>query len=210
MDNVTVSDAAVCREAVFWSAIARFQLGRFHDALGDLHGATEDARSYAEWEESGRALEWQSVVDELGQPGLFGQWWVMTAEYHFALLALAHVVKSVAALPDLPQFRDSELLKLLRDYREHWEDPTGRAGRGLADLRPGHDEEPFVFTKKWVMLHGLQDDDIFQWLRDVDEAARRWLTEHGEDHPDWHDPLWPSSRDAKWPFVRRQPPEAQA
>lgn len=210
MGKVTVGREDLCRVAVVWSSIAQSRLERLAVSLGHLQAFEAEANFYQQWEEAGRPAEWQSHVDEIGRPGIYGDWWMMTAEYHFALLSLAHVVKAVDALKDtsVPQFEKSELLRLLRNYQEHWEDPDGTSGSELKADRPGFAEEPIQFTKEWLVFQGISDDELLDWLRAVGISTREILQREGGEFPSWGDALWPSSRDATW-LPERMPGEGE-
>lgn len=190
----------LCRAACVWSEIAQFQLGRLADALGNLQFRIGEAEFYELWESRGRSPEWQQTIDDMERPGIHGDWRAASAEYHFALLALAHVARAVEALDDraVPQFRDSNLLRLLRNFNEHWEDPDGSSASRLRVERPGFETEPIQFTKKWLVFHEISDAELLEWLRAVEKSARKLLTSAHLPHPVWSDPLLPTSRDSSW------------
>ncbi|WP_156160801.1 hypothetical protein [Demequina maris] len=145
-----LTDDEVARLAVFWAHAARAQLARLGKALNRLDNYP------------GRGEASPTV----------GDWWQVAAERHFALLAIAHVVKACSRLEALPRFPDADLFTYLRHYAEHWEDPSGRAGRTLAEIRPEHTEEPIAFWPERFALHGVFSDDLDAWLAEVDRVAR--------------------------------------
>lgn len=200
MGEVTVSRSDLCVAAIVWSSIAQSQLGRFADSLGNSQAFELDATFYRQWESDGRPAEWRDYVSEMGRPGVQGDWWMLTAEYHFALLSLAHAVKAVDGLndPAVPQFEESGLLLLLRNYHEHWEDPDGRSGSTLRNVRPEFKGEAIQFTKKWFVFHGISDSDLVRWLRTVGDSARAVLESEGGSYPHWGDVLIPTPRDTTW------------
>lgn len=152
----TGHDATVLQRAVVWTHVASIQLRRAYDALEDM--VERDDATY-------------------------GDWWLSDANVHYTLLALSHVVKACDLESRLPQHDESQLLTLLRNFREHWEDPDGRSGRALDGLRPGHREEPIAFMLGELWFYGVESAEIQVWLRDVDRAARAALESLGEPAP---------------------------
>lgn len=203
----TLPEEDVARITLFWIFTAQGQITEHHDALGDLHKSVADDDFYQGWVERGRDETWAEHVAALGCPTVFGDLWRLVATEHFLLVALAQVIKGATQLQvqSLPQLADSELLKRLRDFGEHWEDPTGRAGQWLAAHRPGHQQDPTPFTKHGFELHGVSDDELLGWLSDLEGAVRGILASGTGWAPSPREAIWPSDRDDSWTAVLDRP-----
>lgn len=91
--------------------------------------------------------------------------------------------------PELPQFRDSHLITLLRNFHEHWDDQEGPSARSLRDVRPNHVTESARLLDGNLWMHGIRSEDLHAWLSAVDDAARAALTAPWDEMPAPSDPL---------------------
>lgn len=96
------------------------------------------------------------------------------ADAYFFLLAVAQLIKCVGELPDdhLPNHDDAHLLRLLRDFNEHWEDPHGKAGSSLRRIIPDISPGRFHYTKKEVWFEGVSLTATMDWVGQIDDRLR--------------------------------------
>lgn len=155
--------------AAYWAHTARTLISRIRDYESLLTGASAGTHPL-------------TVADS----------WQWTADSHFALLSIAHVVKACDLAADLPRFPDAELLVLLRNFAEHWEEPNGRSGRALARVRLDKMTNGIIFIDEWDYLSGvdsIDSRDLDDWLVDVERAARSLATCQDDPLPNVTQPL---------------------
>ncbi|MGW4127266.1 hypothetical protein [Amycolatopsis japonica] len=123
------------RAAVMWSFIVMRQGDRLDEAAGEYNKALLD-QFWIDQRDAGTLSEdWASYVEQEVGEGM--NWWVtwtFGADQYFFLAAAAQLRKCVLKLPDdeLPVIPNDRMILLLRNFTEHWEDPTGWSA---ADLR---------------------------------------------------------------------------
>lgn len=135
--------------AAFWVHTARTLIARVQDF---------DRRLYA------------SARGEI-EPLTVADGWQRDADTHFAFLSLAHVVKVCDMLPALPAFPDADVLVLLRNFAEHWDEPTGRSGRALKDREFDPWAVGNLFMGELQYLRSNPPSAVLVWLADVECAA---------------------------------------
>jgi hypothetical protein len=105
----------------------------------------------------------------------------VAADKYFLLLAAAQLNKCVAGLPNdgLPTLQEADLLELLRNLEEHWEDPTGRSGTALRKLIPDIKPGRLHYNKHDIWIEGISVVGLLQWAEEVDRRIRETLTDPG-------------------------------
>jgi hypothetical protein len=120
--------------------------------------------------------------------------WRMGLARNSWLNAAAQLLKCTVALQAkgvvVPQIRNQDLIRFLRDVDEHWEQVTG--GRSLAKLRQTRpDEGPgrIEYNNKHVWIGGFNTLEILNWAMEVDKAVRKQAEVEGEPIPGIDQPL---------------------
>lgn len=129
----------------------------------------------------------QTRTSEDPDPLTVADSWQEAADTHFAFLSLAHVVKVCDLVPELPDFPDAEVLVLLRNFAEHWEDPGGRSGRALNAMHV----DPLSVGILWSgalryvsgSACGSANSAVRGWLTEVDRVARSLVTDDEDPIP---------------------------
>lgn len=103
-------------------------------------------------------------------------WQLTLARYTF-LHAVHQLLKCTARLKDLgetpPELKDHEVVRLLRNVDDHWEDvDSGWSMAALAKRLPDERPTRVVYSAWRVELGGLLDRDILKWAAEVDEFVR--------------------------------------
>jgi hypothetical protein len=112
---------------------------------------------------------------------------------YFAVHAAAQLDKCVRMLddPNLDSLADAELLRNVRNYVEHWDDPDGRAGRWLAAASPDGLVGRFFSHPDLLVFENLELVAVYDWAYAVDQRNRLDLTLAGcpvdakESEPRW-------------------------
>jgi hypothetical protein len=172
--------AAMWAEAVY-SRVARLEraIDQFQSAVADEHfrqvyDAGDDPARQEAWRE-----EYERSTRRL-TPRI--TWGVGLAKYELLHVA-AQLDKCIGLLPDddLLPFENPTLLRKLRDFDEHWEDPEGRAGTWLEAEIPDFAPGQLAYTKKWIWIEGIEIGAIWDWAREVDRRIREIAEK--TDHP---------------------------
>jgi hypothetical protein len=117
--------------------------------------------------------------------------WRLGLHRYTFLHSAAQLLKCVVGLEKVgvaaPKLKDQELLRLLRNVDDHWEDTD--AGRSMAELlkiRPDERPTRVVFSKYRVELGGLNIRDVVKWAGEVNTFVRAEAEADGIPllHPD--------------------------
>lgn len=115
--------------------------------------------------------------------------WQSIADTHFAFVSLVHVARVCDLVPELPGFPDAEILVLLRNFAEHWDDPGGRSGRTLSSRQFDQLGVGNLWLGAYRYIHGPGDEAVDAWLIEVDRVAHSLVTVE-EPMPDPSDGLY--------------------
>lgn len=117
--------------------------------------------------------------------------WTFGADQYFFLSAAAQLRKCDLKLPDdgLPEVPDERMILLLRNFTEHWDDPTGWSAIELREKIPDATTGRSAYTKKDVWIEDVSISGIVAWAIEVDRALRANAAEAGDVLPDPHKPL---------------------
>lgn len=117
--------------------------------------------------------------------------WRLTLHRYAFLHAAAQLLKCVVALRKAgvaaPELEDQDLIRLLRNVDDHWEDAdTGRSIAALLKTRPDERPTRVVFSKYRVELGGLDTRDVLEWASGVNAFVRAEAEADGMPlvHPD--------------------------
>ncbi len=117
-------------------------------------------------------------------------------------MAAAQLQKCVRLLPNdgLPAFKQPKLLRQMRNFDEHWEDPAGQAATWLRERIPDIVPGRLTFTKKRIWIEGMDTYEIVLWAKDVDRIVREHAERAGHPIPpsDWDTPEKVQARLEDW------------
>ncbi|MEV6911228.1 hypothetical protein [Amycolatopsis sp. NPDC051071] len=191
------------RAAVMWAFIVMRQGDRLDEAAGEYNKALLDQFWLDRRDAGTLSGDWASHVEQEVGDGM--NWWVtwtFGADQYFFLSAAAQLRKCVLKLPDdgLPEIPNSKMIRLLRNFVEHWEDPSGESAVKLRDMIPDAVPGRAAFTKKDVWIEGVSTTEIVMWASDVARALRANAAEAGDVLPDPSKPL-PEARPLRAPLT---------
>ncbi|WP_410570726.1 hypothetical protein [Amycolatopsis sp. cmx-4-61] len=188
----SVDERTYRREAVMWSFIVMRQGDRLDEAASEYNEALLN-QFWIDRRDAGTLPDdWASYVEHEVGDGM--NWWVawtFGADQYFFLAAAAQLRKCVLKLPNdrLPEIPNERMILLLRNFTEHWEDPTGWSAAELRERIPDAVPGRAEFTKKDVWIEGVSTTEIVMWASDVDRALRANAAEAGEELPNPSRPL---------------------
>lgn len=185
--SYTMDWATYRRAAIMWAFITLRQGDRLDEAADEYNKALEDQYWLNQRDAGTLPKEWLSYVEnEVGDGMSWGVTWTFGADQYFFLAAAAQLRKCVLKLPDdgLPEIRSERMILLLRNFTEHWDDPTGWSAVKLRELIPDAEPGRSSYTKKDVWIEGVSTSEIVMWAWDVDRKLRANAAEAGEVLPD--------------------------
>ena len=182
--------------AAMWAEAVYTQNVRLEDALDRYQSALADEgfrESYEGMTDPDLRAAWESTYREAtGQLTPHIAWGLGLAKYFF-LLAVAQLDKCVDLLPDdgLRPFPDRTLLRKLRNFEEHWEDPTGASATWLRNRIPDIAPGRLTYTKKHTWIEGMEVTAIVLWAQEVDVRVRKNAAQAGDALPpsEWDDAI---------------------
>jgi hypothetical protein len=99
-------------------------------------------------------------------------WRLTLARYTF-IHAAAQLLKCLVVLGEAaPKLADQDLIRLLRNIDDHWEDADGPSMTALLKRRPNERPTRVVFSNFRIEIGGLQIQDVVRWANDVDKFVR--------------------------------------
>jgi hypothetical protein len=185
--SYNVDDETYRRAAVMWAFVVMRQGDRLDEAAGEYNKALLDQFWLDQRDAGTLAEEWASYVDnEVGDGTSWWVTWAFGADQYFFLLAAAQLRKCVLKLPNdgLPEIPDSKMIRLLRNFTEHWEDPSGESAVKIRELIPDAVPGRLTYTKKDVSIEGVSTSGIVAWATEVDRKLRANAAEAGNVLPD--------------------------
>lgn len=178
-------EAQIRGVATMWADVLRLQNSRLEDAIDRLQefvaaqqflAALDSGDRPAGWERQAREARAVRTLTDQEKAAL-------VADKYLLMLATAQLIKCVGLLPNdgLPQppspsIGNHNLMTLLRNLEEHWEDPQGpsatRLRTSISDVQPGR----FAFTKDQIWIEGVSVAAVLQWAEEVDRKVREKIT----------------------------------
>jgi hypothetical protein len=210
-------------EVVWWSGLrwvdaARMQMWRFEEAFAEVNAALADAyHRHQLSDDSGVRRSWREHYDTNYEPydpqrplrvpavGLHMQ---VANELDLLIVAVRNVLRAQERIPEWqrPSMGDQDVLELLRNVAEHWDEVGGRSAETLASDHPAIDVGGIASTNKETWIgggEGVPLSRIQAWLGRVRTALVACLTDAGVDVPEDHrasqvegddDLPWPAER----------------
>ena len=185
--TANIDKATLRRAAVMWAFVVQRQADRLYEAISEFNAAAHD-QVFLDARAAGTlANEWQSYVDEKVGKGM--SWdvaWTAGADQYFFLAAAAQLRKCALRLSDdgLPEPPNERMILLLRNFTEHWEDPTGRSAVELRSTVPDAAPGRLAYTKHDIEIEGVSMYDIVDWSIEVDRVLRANAAQTDESLPD--------------------------
>lgn len=191
-------------EVAWWSGLrwvdaARMQAQRFEDAFFEEIHALADARMRQELsDDSENSRSWRESLDahhlqfdpqrpaRVPSTALHMQ---VATELDLFSVAVRNVLRAQARIPQpqRPALTGQDVLELMRNVSEHWDEVGGRSASSLAADHPDIEVDGIAYTNKelWIGgLHGVPVSRIRAWLEEVWIALVAVLAEAGVDVPD--------------------------
>jgi hypothetical protein len=168
-----------------WTSIALWQIGRLEEAVDDYTTAEAEGSFRTAFEEVGQPSEWRETYAAYTATITQAQVWQVGAERYFLLNSLAQVRKCAVNLPDdgLPTVRDMNVLRLLRDIDEHWEQLDGRSLKEIRESRPEVAPGQMWRNNKHIWIGDVDTEELAGWLSDVDRVVRERSATDGSHIP---------------------------
>lgn len=170
-----LDEAEIRWMALAWAEIVSLQTDRFDESLIRFHNGVTAARFRESFKDEGEPLEWVKEYEDADGVLTQHDIWVLGADRHFLLLAIAQLIKCVDHLPKdgLPTLRDAAFLRKVRNIEEHWEDPEGPSivelRKSMPDIAPGQ----IAYTKKYAVIGGnVTLEQVADWAQEVDQKLR--------------------------------------
>jgi len=110
-------------------------------------------------------------------------------ELDLLAVAIRNVMRAQERIPEQrrPSMGDQDVLGLMRNVSEHWDEVGGRSASALAEDHPNIDMGGIAFTNKEIWLGGSEGIPISRiqaWLRRVWQALVESLAGAGVEVPD--------------------------
>lgn len=166
-DETPASEETLRRAAVMWAFVIRDQAQRLTDSVDEFNAAALDGT-----QAGNKFVPWNVT-------------WKVGADAYFFLSAAAQLRKCVSKLDGdgLPESPDDRMIHLLRNFHEHWEDPTGWSASELRRLIPDAKPGRLAFTKHDVWIENVSVNGIVEWTSDVENALRSNASRTGATLP---------------------------
>jgi hypothetical protein len=132
----------------------------------------------------------------------------VSSELDLLIVAVRNVLRAQDRLPEQVRTRmgDQDVLELLRNIAEHWDETGGRSERELGERYPTVKSDAVSYTNKELWLGGLDGvplSRIKAWLYRVEKALRDCLSQEGAEVPgDWLASCMSGDDDLPWPKDR--------
>lgn len=238
---VPASDKDVWWNGLRWVEAARMQITRFVEAFSEEVQALTDADMRHRLDfDSDLSRSWRSSTDanypayDPQRPLRVPSWALhmqVATELDLLSVAIRNVLRAQARIPEQhrPEMGGQDVLELMRNVSEHWDEEGGRSATKLGQDHPAVNVGGIAYTNKEIWIGGIDGVPISRiqaWLMRVWNSLVTCLTDVGIDVPedlmvsrvDGDDELpWPAERlryhwsipkmdEKDWPR-QRMPPE---
>jgi hypothetical protein len=182
-----------------WIEAARMQADRFTEAFYEEVAALTDAGiryRLNSGDEHGRS--WRASIDanqppyDPGRPLRVPSWGLhmqVATELDLLSVAVRNVLRAQKRIPEQhrPEIGGQDVLELLRNVSEHWDEVGGRSATSLAKDHPEVSVSAIAYTGKEIWIGGLDGVPISRiqaWLGRVRQSLITCLAGAGIDVPD--------------------------
>lgn len=190
--SANVDKATLRRAAIMWAFVVQRQADRLYEAVSELNAAAHDQVFLDALAAGTLSDEWKSYVEEQVGDGMrWGVAWTAGADQYFFLAAAAQLRKCVQRLSDeeLPEPPNERMILSLRNFTEHWEEPTGWSAVEIRTTIPDAVPGRLSYTKHDIEIEGVLVSSIVDWSIDVERVLRTNAARTGE--------LLPNPREAR-------------
>ncbi|MBO0609882.1 hypothetical protein [Myceligenerans salitolerans] len=155
MPAAPADDLAVWHGGRRWAEAVRMQAARLEDALYEYASALQDAHLRSEMaepaQEAVRAQLDRDSLQPVRVPSVALQMEVST-DADFLVVAVRNLLRAQRRLPDdlRTAMAGEEVLELLRNIAEHWDEVGGRSAERLAADHPGVIVGAIIYTNKEI------------------------------------------------------------
>lgn len=192
-------DPEVWFQGLRWAEAVAMQSARFDDALAEHHAALTDAATRRRLidDTSESALEHRRSYDadpEVGNRPVRVPAWALemqlTTELDFLMVAIRNLLRAQDRLPAdrVTAMKGQEVLKLLRDLAEHYDERGGRAESSLVSDHLQVLSDAFNYTNKEIWIGGGKSgvplSRVVAWAARVEVELREVLAGIGVEIPD--------------------------
>lgn len=169
--SYSVDEATYRQAAAMWAFIVMRQGDRLDEAAAEYDQTLREQPRSAQPADDDYRYWWAT--------------WTFGADQYFFLAAAAQLRKCVLELPQdgLPEVPNDRMILLLRNFTEHWEDPTGSSATKLRKLIPDAAPGRATYTKKDVWVEGVSTTEIVLWASNVARALRTHAAKSGNPLP---------------------------
>jgi hypothetical protein len=191
-------------EVVWWSGLrwveaAHMQVWRFEEAFyEEVHAVMDAQMRHRLADDSDHSRSWRESYDTANQqydpqrPLRVPTWSLhmqVANELDLLSVAIRNVLRAQERIPEQhrPQMSGQDVLELLRNVSEHWDEVGGRSARELAEEHPDIEVGGIAYTGKEVWISGLDGVPLSRvqaWLARVWQALVACLAEAGIEVPD--------------------------
>lgn len=201
-----------------WVDAAFMQIHRFEEVFYDLQHALLDADMRRRCNE-GADSTWRASFDANYEPydpqrpisvPTFALTMQVTNELDLLIVAVRNVLRAQKRLPVASAnaaMTGEDVLELLRNVAEHWDEIGGRSAAELARDHPSIQSNAIAFTNKEVWIGGTRGvplSRIRAWLAGVNHALRDALAANGVPVPDDMSSVVAGDDELAWPEDRRR------
>jgi hypothetical protein len=196
---VPASDEDVWWNGLRWVEAAHMQVFRFEEAFFEEVRALLDADLRRRLNDgSDLSRSWCESMDadyppyDAQRPLRVPSWGLhmqVATELDLLGVAVRNVLRAQARIPEhhRPEMGGQDVLELLRNVSEHWDEVGARSARRLAEDHPEFSVGGIAYTNKEIWIGGLDGIPISRiqaWLRRVWQSLVTCLTEIGIDVPE--------------------------
>jgi hypothetical protein len=196
---VPAPDEQVWLGGLRWIEGAQMQLLRFENAFSEWLEAHADAEFRQQLNDGSEGSQtWRESMDrdhppyDPSRPLRVPSWGLsmqVANELDLLSVAVRNVLRAQDRMPpqQRPQMSGQDILELLRNVSEHWDEEGGRSVTTLATAHPGISPEGIAFTNKEIWIggeKGIPVSRIRAWLGRVRTALVTALADVGIAVPD--------------------------
>lgn len=214
---VPAPDADVWWSGMRWIDAAHMQIWRFEEAFYEEVRAVIDAEARRDHhDDPERNQEWRVFLDDMDaydsqRPLRVPSWSLhmqVANEFDLLVVAVRNVLRVQGRIPAerRPDMGGQDILELLRNVSEHWDEVGGRSASKLAEDHPDFVVRGIAFTGKEIWIggdRGVPLSRITAWLWRVSRALVASLGDAGIEVPDdLNTSRFEGDDDLSWPTER--------
>jgi hypothetical protein len=211
------SDADVWWSALRWIDAAHMQISRFEEAFYEDQQALADAEMRRGLsDDSDNSRTWRDSYDEHEpfdpqRPLRVPSWSLhmqIANELDLLIVAVRNVLRAQRRIPEgrRTEMGRQDVIELLRNVAEHWDEVGGRSANTLASDHPDISVGGIAFTGKEIWIggdRGVPLSRITAWLWRVRSALVACLADVGIEVPeDFNASRFEGDDDLPWPSER--------